>query len=85
VNAVKITRNTANKTMHIVAEWFADFHSNADGGEYVIRHDNGTNWYSPNGDEWHDDQGNAVSAPNHAVCIDFIGGRLDGTFMLFVA
>ena len=82
---MKITKNTANKTMHVVAEWFADFHSNADGGEYVIRHDDGTNWYSPNGETWHDCDGNDVLAPKHAVGIDFIGGRLDGTFMLFVA
>lgn len=83
---MKNVKNTASTTMHIVAEWFADLHSNYEfGGEYVIRHDDGTNWYSPNGEAWHDDQGNAVPAPTKSVGIDFIGGRLDGTFMMFIA
>ena len=81
---MKNAKNTISK--HVVAEWVADVYSNYEyGGEYVVRFDDGVNWYSANGVAWHDDQGNAVLAPKHAVGIDFIGGRLDSTFMLFVA
>jgi hypothetical protein len=83
---MKNDKNTANKPMRVVAEWYADLHSNYEyGGEYVIRHADGTNWYSPNGETWHDCDGNDVSAPKHAVGIDFIGGRLDGTYTMFFA
>jgi hypothetical protein len=55
-------------------------------GEYVVRFDDGTNWYSVDGKRWRNQAGTAVvdpirlatSEPLSTTVVEFHGGRLDG-------